>query len=141
MARESTIQKRQEKEASDSRIRKELKKKLESVKLVRKWGKMWPPMKLAKNKRLQWFLLRALEEFNRESIANKEVVKTGELSDFGWLSNDSEGLGPTIPWKTQGMSWAMKTWRNWRTQTRIHTFYVIMRSYNSASAFFCIEVL
>lgn len=39
------------------------------------------PMELAKNKRLQWFLLRDLEVFNRESIAKEDMVKMEELSD------------------------------------------------------------
>lgn len=50
-------------------------------------------MDLTRNKRLQWFLLTTLEDFNNENGNEEGKANMEELSDLGWFSNNNGGSG------------------------------------------------
>lgn len=50
-------------------------------------------MDFARNKRLQWYLLKALEDFKKERGSVDRKVDMEEFSDSGWFLDDGGGSG------------------------------------------------
>lgn len=55
------------------------------------WGRMLLPTELARNKRPQWLLLKAVEKFNKENLA--DTLNMEDLLDLGWFPDDNRGSG------------------------------------------------